>query len=407
MREPVLMPTLSDTMETGHLVEWLKQPGDVVKKGDAIAEVETDKAVMEVEAFHDGYLQGPLAAADTDIAVGEVIGYISDSLGAETKPAKQKADNAPVAKVAKTEIKTPPPMAEISPHAQTATQAPLSVKPVASEMASDKHIPASPYARGLARELGIDLARLAVGPDGSIRASEVVAAAVGRAMPNLDDGPDYELQPLRPMQRTIASNMMAAATIPVFHISARFSLAPLIALAREEGYSLTLLLAYACALTVEAHPRFNAVFTPQGLAQRQQIDIGIAMDVPRGLVTPVLRDVAGHPIKELAERWRTLKRKALGKQGNQHLRREDYRGATFYLSNLGMFDTVSRFDAVVPVGAAAILAVAAIQDGLAEFTLSCDHRVIYGADAARFFETLAVLLGDPKHRVLTSSNPLS
>jgi len=402
MREPILMPSLSDTMETGHLIDWLKQPGDAVKKGEAIAEVETDKAVMDVEAFYDGYLAGPLAAADTDIPVGAVIGYIVDSPAAEKatekqkKQGKKKTDKAPVIKVADVDadIKTP------SPTAQTSTQSPpqtakAPAKPMATVMTSSKHVPASPYARGLARELGIDLARLTAGPDGSIRAVQVVSAALGRAEPNLDDGPDYELQALSPMQKAIANNMMAAASTPTFRVSARLSLAPLVALAHEQSYSLTLLLARACALAVEAHPRFNAVFTPQGLAQRQRVDVGIAVDVPNGLVTPVLRDVARRPVEELAADWNTLKARAMGKQHNQRLTPQDYRGATFYLSNLGMFKNVAHFDAVVPLGAAAILAVAAIQDGLVDFTLSCDHRVVYGADAARFMETLALLLGDP------------
>ncbi len=402
MREPILMPSLSDTMETGHLIDWLKQPGDAVKKGEAIAEVETDKAVMDVEAFYDGYLAGPLAAADTDIPVGVVIGYIVDSLGAEKatekqeKQEKQKVDKAPLAKAADVGIKAPPPAVQTSTEAPAqAAKAPASAKPMATDMTSSKHIPASPYARGLARELGIDLARLTAGPDGSIRSVQVVSAALGRVEPNLSDGPDYELHPLTPMQKAIANNMMAAATTPTFRVSARFPLAPLIALAHEEGYSLTLLLARACALTVEAHPRFNAVLTPQGLAQRQQVDVGIAVDVPNGLVTPVLRDVARRPVEELAGNWNTLKERATGKQHSQRLTPQDYRGATFYLSNLGMFSSVVHFDAVVPAGAVAILAVAAIQDGLVEFTLSCDHRVVYGADAARFMETLALLLGDP------------
>ncbi|VAX02960.1 Dihydrolipoamide acetyltransferase component of pyruvate dehydrogenase complex [hydrothermal vent metagenome] len=411
MREPILMPTLSDTMETGHLIDWLKQPGDAVKKGEAIAEVETDKAVMDIEAFYNGYLDAPLAAADADIPVGAVIGYIVDRPGAEKttakqekqeKQEKQKTDKAPVTKVvtkkAETEVgvKTPPPTVQTSTQASAQTaKAPASVKPMLTDMSSSKHIPASPYARGLARELGIDLARLTAGPDGSIRAVQVVSAALGRTEPSLGDGPDYELHPLSPMQKAIANNMMAAATTPTFHVSAQFPLAPLIALAHEEGYSLTLLLARACALTVEAHPRFNAVFTSQGLAQRQQVDVGIAVDVPNGLVTPVLRDVARRPVEELSRNWNALKERATGKQHSQRLTPQDYRGATFYLSNLGMFSSVVHFDAVVPAGAAAILAVAAIQDGLVEFTLSCDHRVVYGADAARFMETLALLLGDP------------
>ncbi len=401
MREPILMPTLSDTMETGHLIDWLKQPGDAIKKGETIAEVETDKAVMDVEAFHDGYLDGPLAPPDTDIPVGAVIGYIVDKPASEktAEKAKQgtpKAQAVSSTDTARAETETPPPL--VKTPAQTPTRpasVPAPTRPATSQATMRERIPASPYARGLARELGIDLARLQPGPDGSIRATQVMAAALGRAEPNLDDGPAYALQALSPMQRAIANNMMAAAATPTFRVSARLPLAPLSALAHEEGYSLTLLLARACALTVEAHPRFNAVFTPQGLAQRQQVDVGIAVDVPKGLVTPVLRDVARRPVEELAESWNALKERARGRMPRQRLRPQDYRGATFYLSNLGMFGSVSHFDAVVPLGAAAILAVAATQGEHAEFTLSCDHRVVYGADAARFVETLHLLLAAP------------
>lgn len=396
MREPILMPTLSDTMETGHLIQWLKQPGDVVKKGDAIAEVETDKAVMEVEVFHDGYLAGPLAAADTDLPVGAVIGYIVDNLERgedKAEPTQKRSNDTQGAKITASqtiETKAPTPLAV--PRASSSDPKTGNTPSSTSFI----NIPASPYARGLARELGIKLAGLTPGPDGSIRAVQVVAAALGRPEPNLDDGPDYELLTLTPMQRAVANNMIAATTTPVFHVSARLSLQSLSTLAHQEKYSLTLLMARACALTVEAHPRFNAVYTSQGLAQRQQVDVGIAVDVPNGLVTPVLRDVARRPVEVLAEDWSSLKARAMGKTPRLRLAPRDYRGATFYLSNLGMFGMISRFDAVVPVGAAAILAVAATQNGFAEFTLSCDHRVVYGADAARFLETLALLLGEPE-----------
>lgn len=393
MREPILMPTLSDTMETGHLIDWLKQPGDVIKKGDALAEVETDKAVMDVEAFHGGYLTGPLAAADTDIPVGAVIGYIADSvvgLESEKKQGQQESANTPAPE-------------KISPvtatkRVKTTTPSAIPAKPRIKQIASSSSAgSASPYARGLAHELGIDLSRVTAGPDGHIRAAQIMASALNRPEPNLTDGPDYELQPLSPMQRAIANNMVATSSTPTFQVSARLPLAPLKALAHLEDYSLTLLLARACALCVEAHPRFNAVYTSQGLAQRKKVNIGIAVDVPNGLVTPVLRDVASQSVESLAKEWETLKGWASGKQHSRRLAPEDYRGATFYLSNLGMFSNISRFDAVVPLGVAAILAVAAEQDdGLAEFTLSCDHRVVYGADAARFLETLALLLSEPK-----------
>ena len=419
MREPIVMPTLSDTMETGHLIDWLKQPGDAVKKGDAIAEVETDKAVMDVEAFHDGYLAGPLAAADTDIPVGAEIAYIVDSPNGgkvETMQEKQKSADKPVTKTQQPKTKTPPP-ATVKPKAAAAQETPpptVETPPAAMPepvprlaVASADSVPASPYARGLARELGMDLAHVSPGPDGNIRATQVMAAALGRPEANLSDGPDYKLQSLSPMQRAIARNMQAASTTPTFQVSARLSLEPLRALAHAEKYSLTLLLARACALTVETHPRFNAVFTSQGLAQRQQVDVGIAVDVPNGLVTPVLRDVTRRPVMQLAKDWKDLKDRVAGKPHKQRLAPQDYRGATFYLSNLGMFSVVSRFDAVVPVGAAAILAVAAAQDELAEFTLSCDHRVVYGADAARFMETLALLLGDPNTLGMPSAGGLS
>ncbi len=408
MRKPILMPTLSDTMETGHLIDWLKQPGDAIKKGDALAEVETDKAVMDVEAFHDGYLASPLATADTDIPVGTVIGYIVDSVDGDNYEKKQRQQK-PIKE--QTPKKIPAMDAErtkatVGEKTSIVTPTATTAKPrIRQTTSSNASVSASPYARGLARELDIDLTHVMPGPDGRIRATQVMATALDRPEPDINDGPDYELQSLNPMQRAIANNMMAASATPTFHVSARLSLTPLKSLAHLQKYSLTLLLARACALCVEAHPRFNAIYTSQGLAQRKQINIGIAVDVLNGLVTPVLRDAAGRPMEPLAREWESLKGRASGKQRSQRLMPQDYRGATFYLSNLGMFSKIIRFDAVVPLGSAAILAVAAVQDdGLAEFTLSCDHRVVYGVDAARFLETLALLLGEPKELGSTANS---
>jgi len=125
---------------------------------------------------------------------------------------------------------------------------------------------------------------------------------------------------------------------------------------------------------------------------RERVDVGIAVDVPEGLVTPVLRDVSGRSLEELAGEWKELREKV----ASRRLEQRDYTGATFYLSNLGTFSRVARFDAIVPLGSAAILALGAEQEGFAEFTLSCDHRVVYGADAARFLETLAGYLEKPE-----------
>lgn len=161
---------------------------------------------------------------------------------------------------------------------------------------------------------------------------------------------------------------------------------------KQHNLSLTLLLARACALTIKANPQFNAVFTPEGLAHRDRVDVGIAVDVPGGLLTPVLRDVVERPLDELAEDWRILKDKIK----RQRLEQEDYTGATFYLSNLGVFPVVYGFDALVPLGAAAILAIGAEHEGQCLLTLSCDHRVVSGADSARFLTTLDEVLQHAK-----------
>ncbi|UFX44488.1 2-oxo acid dehydrogenase subunit E2 [Bradyrhizobium sp. 41S5] len=174
-------------------------------------------------------------------------------------------------------------------------------------------------------------------------------------------------------------------------MTAKLSLEALQAVAQKRNLSLTVLLARASATAISAHPLFNAAFTVPGLAHRTQIDIGIAVDSPDGLFTPVLRDVAGRSAAELAGDWQSL----LGKVKARRLLLSDYRGATFYVSNLGTFPVVQSFDAVVPLGASAILAVAASQADGASFTLCCDHRVVFGADAARFLQTLGEVVTRP------------
>ncbi len=415
-RQPITMPVLSDTMSTGRLVRWLKQPGQAVKKGETIAEVESDKAVMDLEAFEDGYLAGPLAAPDSEIPVGEAIGYLADTqeeaqgaaaaapasaapqpeeptseAAPEPAPAPAEHHEAPAAtpEAAKPAATSPPP-----PPPPTPTPSPPPARQ-ASIPSPSSQVKASPYARGLAAELDIDLSLVASDADGIVRAPQVVAAALAPPVPDLQAGPPAQIQPFSGMQRAVARNMTASLSIPTFRVSAVLPMKALIALSHEQKVSLSLLLARACAMAVGRHPRFNAAYTPQGLAMRERVDVGIAVDVPDGLVTPVIRDVAGRSLDELSEDWRILKDKVK----RHRLTPNDYLGATFYLSNLGVFPQVARFDAIVPLGAAAILAIGAQRDGHAEFTLSCDHRVVFGADAARFFETLATSFDSPEKLV--------
>ena len=386
MKIEITMPALSDTMQTGRLTRWNKVVGDAVKKGEAIAEVETDKAILDVEAFNDGFLAGPLAAVDTDIPVHQVIGYISDH-----NEAVRTGESAPLpaSVVQETAAITSAPTVTPSPHATT----------TANAVHSDDHHPddpaetimASPYARALAHDLGLDIQSIKAGADGYIHATQVIAAALVPRDADLHMGPPYTIEKPSMLRDAVARNMSATLHTPTFLISSRFAIKQLHEAAKNTGISLTLALTRACALTVGEDPWFNHAWTRQGIARRHRVDMGIAVDSGGGLITPVLRDAAGRSIKELAEDWRIL----LNKVKKGRISPEDYQGASFYLSNLGIFPEVERFNAIVPTGASAILAIAAAgQDGLTDFTLSCDHRVIFGADAARFLQRLGKRLED-------------
>jgi len=387
-KTPVTLPLLSDTMQTGRLARWLKQPGDAVRIGDVLAEVESDKAIMEVEAFADGYLAGPLAPTDTDIPVQTTIAWIADEPAATVTPQASSAAETPAPAAAPARPAAQPATAPAqsaattsSPAGETDTASPV----VASALAArngDSGV--SPFARGLSAELGVDLAQLTPGVGGRIGATQVLAAALAPQLPHLELGPIHSIERPGPLKAAMAERMARSARTPTFHITVAVDLAPLHDAAHAEHESLSLLLARACALSVHAHPDFNACWTPGGLARRERIDVAIAVDTPNGLLTPVLRN-ALRPLDELNEDWRELK----GKLERRRLVPADYVGATFYLSNLGPFPGVEQFDAIVPSGAAAILAVAAqAPDGLTRLTLSCDHRVVAGADAARFLATL-------------------
>lgn len=377
MKQTVTMPALSDTMNVGRLSKWLKKPGDPVKKGEAIAEVETDKAVMEVEAFYDGYLAGPLAPVETDLLLGAPIAYIADN-------PKEAISGAPPAS-------TPAPSRTATPAAAPPQTTPTGKESVAPSGA----VRASPYARALAHNLGIDLTKVAPHQTGPLDAVELLKASARPPTPVLEEGPPHRMERASSLRDAVARNMIASMATPTFRLTAQMPLEPLHKVAKEKGLSLTLLLARACAATVKAYPAFNAVYTPEGIAQRDQVDIGIAVDIPEGLITPVLRDVAGRPLAALAKDWDVLRDKVKSRR----LLPQDYRGATFYLSDLGVFPVVQSFDSIIPLGASAILSVAAARKEGAMFTLSCDHRVVFGADGARFLTALNDWLSDPEKLV--------
>ena len=414
MKHPITLPVLSDTMQTGRLTRWNKAAGDPVHKGDAVAEVETDKAILDVEAFSDGYLAGPLAPVDQDIPVGQIIGYLVDDQD-EAQIAPDLAMATPAgSSIPEPNTRQSPPMAAPKPGDTVPTgpqgaapvsssePTPASLSPVFEEPTRFPATPpasgtgtafsASPYARALAHDLGLSFEAIPAGPDHHIHARDVVAAALAPPDADLSLGPPYELIKPSSLRAAVARNMSAASRAPIFQIGGRFNLDPLHRRSKQQSIHFTLALSRACALTVAEDPWFNHTWTREGIAKRQRVDIGIAVDTVAGLITPVLRDAAVRPMQELAEDWRIL----LDKVKSGRITPENYQGATFYLSNLGIFPEVEQFHAIVPAGAAAILAVAAPgADGRTNLTLSCDHRIIFGADAARFLARLAKRLEDP------------
>lgn len=377
MKHPIAMPALSDTMSNGRLVKWLKAVGDPVRRGEVIAEIETDKAIMDVEAFRDGFLCGPLAPVGAELPVGQAIGYTADTRA----EAADGAGDAPPGADGAAPAAAPAPAAAAAATAVPAASSGgvAGVRPTPPAGGTR----ASPYARRLAQELGVDLSH-GGSTSAPLHAADVVAAGRHPAGPDLRGGPPYQLERNTSFREATAQAMIAAVGTPAFRVTAALPLGPLIAKAKAGGRSLSVLLARACALTIAEHPLFNAAYTPEGIARRERIDIGIAVDLPEGLITPVLRDVARRSPLALFGDWRVL----LEKARTRRLTPAEYSGATFYLSDLGVFPRVYSFDSIVPQGAAALLSVAAVQGGNALCTLNCDHRVVFGGDAARFLETL-------------------
>jgi len=403
------MPALSSTMETGKIVTWLKNPGDRVEKGENILVVESDKADMDVESFHSGILASILIPAGASAPVGAPIALIAES-EAEVAQAQEKAKalSAGAAPVA------PPPAAPSASPAPAPTPAP-------QNGSGSQRIVASPRAKKLAESLGIDLRTVrGSGPNGRIVAEDVERAAAlsapavaapsapAPAPPTPVAVPLGETVPLSTLQAAVVRNMNASLGVPVFHVGYTIttdSLDHLYQQVKPKGVTLTALLVKAVALTLEKHPLLNASYTENGIHYKSDINIAVAVAMEDGgLITPVLKQANRLDLYEISRRWKDLVERARRKQ----LQPEEYNSGTFTLSNLGMFG-VDRFDAILPPGQGAILAIGASRPTVVatpekaiairsqmQVNLTCDHRVIYGAHAAAFLQDLAQLI---EHKV--------
>ncbi|KDO83937.1 hypothetical protein CISIN_1g014822mg [Citrus sinensis] len=414
------MPALSSTMTEGKIVSWVRSEGDKLCKGESVVVVESDKADMDVETFYDGYLAKIMVDEGGVASVGSAIALLAESedeiaeaqakaaaSGSPSSPASETSNSAAVVAA------VPHPQPEKVKLAEPAAVTVGSAVHPASE--GGKRIVASPYAKKLANELKVELARVVgSGPKGRIVAKDVEAeaAAAGPAASVAAAGPaGIELAsvvPFTTMQGAVSRNMVESLAVPTFRVGYTITTDALDALYKKiksKGVTMTALLAKATALALVQHPVVNSSCRDgNSFIYNSSINIAVAVAVDGGLITPVLQDADKADIYTLSRKWKELVDKARAKLLQPH----EYNTGTFTLSNLGMFG-VDRFDAILPPGTGAIMAVGASEptvvatkDGRIgmknqmQVNVTADHRVIYGADLASFLQTLAKIIEDPR-----------
>jgi pyruvate dehydrogenase E2 component (dihydrolipoamide acetyltransferase) len=432
----VIMPKMGDAMEEGTLVKWLKSEGDDVSEGDAIAEIETDKVTMELEAENAGTLAQLIADEGQDIPVGEAIAFIQGE-GEEVPVRDGKADQAKGAEEAEGGEE------EVDGQAQaaTATEAPEEMEAVEEEPTTDGRADgrfrASPIVKRLAQENNLDLSKIeGTGPAGRIVERDVRAAmergdaqADGRAAeaeapeaapapqpaaaaPEPTGAPGTEIKEMPRMQRVIAERMtQAKQQIPHFYATVEVEMNELMTLRKqlneqleEQGIKLSVndFVMKACAVALKEYPNLNSLWTSEGIELHEQVDLAMAVALEAGLITPVIKDAANKTLSAISASSKDLAKRA--REGG--LKPEEYQGGTFTVSNMGMFG-VESFSAIINPPQAAIVAVSSIMQraifkeeevvpvSLMKLTLSADHRIANGAEGAQYMAEVKRLLEHP------------
>jgi len=422
----VFMPRLSDTMQEGTVSTWTKKVGDRVDKGDILAEIETDKATMELEAYDAGVLERIVVEAGKTVPIGEIIAVIGDGSGAGkgTGTGVPAGEATPAAPAADTPPEPPVSAAPGIPTAQPVAAA--TAGPTAGNTAAVK---ASPLARAIARDAGLDLSTVrGSGPGGRIVRADVEAAVAGlRSAPTpasavsssaVRSGPDDEELPLNKVRRITARRLVESKQqVPHFYLTrtidaeelvqARAQInAGLAAITPNGGtaskVSVNDLVVKAVASALRAHPEVNVSFAGDKLIKHNRVHVGIAVSLDDGLIVPVIRDTDTLTVTQISAASTDLATRARAGK----LKPDEFTGGTFSVTNLGMFG-VDEFSAIINPPEPAILAVgrakqeAVVRDGqivarhTMRVTLSVDHRAVDGAGGARFLATLASLLENP------------
>jgi pyruvate dehydrogenase E2 component (dihydrolipoamide acetyltransferase) len=440
MSTNILMPALSPTMTEGKLSRWLKKEGEEVKSGDVLAEIETDKATMEVEAVDEGFLAKIVVPDNTEnVAVNAVIGILTEQKGEAVdapKDAPALAHEAP--KDTSSETPQQPPK-----------ETPTPVEPTAKPPAHDDHgerLFASPLARRMAAQAGIDLTAIkGSGPNGRIVKADIEAQQSGAkpapaaapkdaaatqtsAPPSVRESAKPATQPQAPvitaphkkipnssMRKIIAKRLAESKqTVPHFYLTSNIEIDALLKLRAElnakspkdgpSAFKLSVndLITKACAVALRRHPMVNSTYTEQDIIQYEDVDISIAVAIPDGLITPIIRKADQLGLAAISNAMKDLGTRA--KSGK--LKPEEFQGGGFSISNLGMFG-IPEFSAIINPPQSAILAVGAgekravvkndaiVIATMMTVTLSCDHRVVDGAIGAEFLSTLKGIIEEP------------
>ncbi len=415
-------------MTEGKITSWVKSPGDKVEKGETVVIVESDKADMDVETFYEGYLGVILTPAGESAPVGSAIAYVAETkeeiAEAKKKAAKKSDEAAPK--------ESEEPLAKLVSAPTTASVASIPDAVVSSPRKSAPAAPSgrqivSPRAKRIAKDNGIDLAKISgTGPNGRVTAADVEAFLSPASTPapapvaQVSSAPAKAVAPatakaaapvalgnaqsLTTLQKAVINNMNQSLSVPTFRVGYTITTDALDALYKQvksKGVTMTALFAKAVAVTLQKHPLVNASLSDRGIEYKSNINVAVAVAMDDGgLITPVLKNADQTDLYTLSRDWKGLVERARAKQ----LQPDEYNSGTFTISNLGMFG-VDRFDAILPPGTGAILAiggsrpqVVATKDGAIkvasqmQVNLTADHRVIYGAHAAQFLQDLAKLI---------------
>ena len=392
MISEVTMPSMGADMTEGTIVKWLKKEGDEVKRGDKLAEIETDKTVVEMECYNDGILKKIIVNEGQAVPVGDLIAYIGDANDEVPDNSTDVSNNS-------------------APVDAIVDEAPE--KQATSEPINTGKVKASPIAKKLANELGVDLSSISgSGPGGRITREDVEAASNGvTTSSNETEKIDSNLIPLTPMRKAIAGVVSKSKSeIPHFYISNSANMTEVIKKRSEFNQannvkvSVNDIILFAVTQALKKYPKFNSSFNQDSLIEHKNINIGMAIALPVGLIVPAVLGCEDKGLMEISNAAKDLASRAKG--SGSPLTQEENNGATFSVSNLGMFD-IDEFVAIVVPPQSAILSVGKandeviVEDGnmviskIMKMTLSVDHRVNDGAEAAMFLGELKQILENP------------